>query len=242
MLENREAQRAELLVLGNWKCTKTWQDVQTWVATFASLYRPVEGVRVVVAPPLIWLARLSELLKSLDLPNLCLAAQDVSPFPPGSYTGATAADMLGGVAEYAIIGHPERRRYFHESALDATNKVSEALDAGIKPIICVDTSYAMSQLTSLHDMDTEDLVIAYCPLDNASYREPLHPDKIREAARFFSQVLPNRPIVYGGGITPDNVREFTGIEELSGICVGQDSRNPERFQRICRAAAGTTEE
>jgi triosephosphate isomerase len=221
-------------LLANWKSTKSYGDACDWLEVFAREYQPAEGVQVILAPPLIWLARLADRIEDLDLQGLHLAGQDVSPFPAGSYTGATPADMIRAVAGYVIIGHPERRKYFRESNLDATNKVSEALDAGLKPIICVDTSYAMSQLTSLHDMDTEDLVIAYCPRYDASYREALAPEKVEEAAGFIEQILPSRPVVYGGGIEPGNTADYTTLAGLSGLFVGQASGDPVSFLRIYR--------
>lgn len=222
------------ILVANWKSTKSYGEACSWLEVFGREYQPAEQLRVILAPPLIWLARLAERLNDLNLPGLHLAAQDVSPFPSGSYTGATPADMLKTVAEYAIVGHPERRKYFHETTLDATNKVSEALDADINPVICVDTSYAMSQLTALHDMDTEKLTIAYCPRNDSSYREALAPDKVEEAAGFIGQILPHRPVIYGGGIDPDNVADYTRIPGLAGLFVGQASRDPVRFLEICR--------
>ena len=111
------------ILVANWKSTKSYKEVCSWLEVFGRDYHPAEQLRVILAPPLIWLALLAERLSDLKLPGLHLAGQDVSPFPSGSYTGATPADMLKSVAEYAIIGHPERRKYFHETTLDATNTI-----------------------------------------------------------------------------------------------------------------------
>lgn len=224
------------LVIGNWKCTKSIDEARSWFDTFAGRYQPVPGVEVVVAPPLIMLAQLSAHLKQLGLAQLSLAAQDVSPFPLGSYTGATAADMLKGISAYAIAGHSERRRYFHETAQDVTNKVSEAVDAGIKPIVCVDKDHAMSQLTALGDIDCDDLVIAYCPVDAMSYREPETVENVAEFAAYISQVYPAKSIVYGGSIGPENAARYLAVERLSGVFVGAASFDPDSFLEIVRTA------
>lgn len=224
------------LVIGNWKCTKSSDEAHRWFDTFARTYQPDPGVEVVIAPPLILLAQVRSYLDRLGVQQLHLAAQDVSPFPPGNYTGATAADMLKGISEYAIAGHSERRRYFHETAQEVTNKISEAVDAGIKPIICVDKDNAMSQLTALGDIDCDDLVIAYCPVDGLSYRGPEPPDKVAEVAAYISQVYPARPIVYGGGINLKNVADYLSIPRISGVFVGSASLDPEVFGEIIKAA------
>ncbi len=220
------------LVIGNWKCNKSIDEARSWFDAFAGAYQPVPGVEVVVAPPLILLAQLRAYLEQLGIAQVSLAAQDVSPFPPGSYTGATTADMLKGISEYAIVGHSERRRYFHETAQEVTNKVSEAADAGIKPIVCVDRDYAMSQLTALGDIDCDELVIAYCPVDALSYREPEAPEKVAEVATYISQVYPARPIVYGGAVSPKNAADYLAVERLSGLFVGAASLDPVSFLEI----------
>lgn len=234
-----EARGRQRIVVGNWKCNKSLDRGRQWLDRFASRYRPFPGLRVIVAPPMIWLAHLQEHVRRLGLQSLALAAQDVSPFPAGGYTGAIAADMLKGLAEYAIVGHPERRRYFHETSQDVTNKVSEAAEAGISPIVCVDKTYAMSQLTAVNDVDCQDLVVAYCPEAPRNYPEPEAVDRVEEAVRFLADIPhPPRPIIYGGAITPANAERYASITGLSGLFVGAASLDADAFADVCGLVGG----
>ena len=220
-------------VVGNWKCNKGQKEAQEWFSEFADLYRPVEGLDVIVAPSFLCLQALSQYVQALQLKNVFLAAQDVSPFPKGSYTGAVAADMLKTMVDYVIIGHSERRRYFHETSQDTANKMAEAVDAGLKPIVCIDQPYAMSQLTALNDIDCDEMILAYGPVEATSARVPEQPQRVAEAARFISQVQSKRPVVYGGSLFPDNVGDYVSLPELSGIFVGESSLEAKSFVDIC---------
>ncbi len=226
-------------VIANWKCNKNLEDACRWLDTFASLYRPKTDVEVIVAPSFLCLQGLAAHLRNLQLENVFLAAQDISPFPKGGYTGAIAADMLRGMAEYVIVGHSERRRYFHETHQDVVNKVHEAVDFGLRPILCLERSYAMSQLSPLTDIDCEKLIIAYCPVDSLTFRIPESPEKVREAVGFISEFHPHRAVVYGGSLYPDNVRDYFRLPGLSGIIVGAASLEAESFAAICREAVET---
>ena len=220
-------------VIGNWKSNKNRMDAQMWFSRFANLYTPVDGLEVIVAPSFICLCSLSEYVQALEIANLSMAAQDISPFPKGSYTGAVAADMVKGMVEYVIIGHSERRRYFRETSQDTANKMTEAVDAGLKPIVCIDQPYAMSQLTALHDIDCEEMILAYGPVDATTARVPEQASRVAEAAQFISQVHPKRPVVYGGSLTVETVDEYIAIPELSGLFVGETSLDADAFATLC---------
>jgi triosephosphate isomerase len=223
--------------IANWKSYKRFEDAKQWLDDFARIYTPVEGLQVIIAPTFLSLEKLAEYIRKLDLQNVALAAQDVSPFPKGSYTGAIAADLLKDMAEYVIVGHSERKRYFHETNLDIGNKVLETVDAGLVPIVCIDKPYAMSQLTVLSDIDTDDVVLAYGPADALASRIPESPEKVGEAVAFISQVQPKWPIVYGGALRPDNASVYSNIKGVSGVFCGSASLEVTNFAAIIKDVA-----
>jgi triosephosphate isomerase len=224
-------------VIGNWKCHKSSDDGRRWLDRFAALYRPHRDLQVIVAPSMVSLESIAGHLKGLSLENVSLAAQDVSPFPKGSYTGAVAADMVSKMAGYAIIGHSERRRYFHETSQDVVNKVTEAADSGLVPIVCVDSSNAFAQLAALADIECKQLLVAYTPVDALNFKIPESPAKVAETVAHLRQKFPAFPVVYGGALLPENVREYLQLSSLSGVFVGSSSLEPETFADICSQAS-----
>jgi len=224
-------------VIANWKSYKRFEDATKWLDEFAGLYTPIDDLQIIIAPTFLSLEKLAEHIRKLDLKNVALAAQDVSPFPKGSYTGAIAADLLKDMAEYVIVGHSERKRYFHETNLDIGNKVLETVDAGLVPIVCIDKPYAMSQLTVLNDIDTDDVIMAYGPADALTSRIPESPGKVREAVEFISQVHSKWSIVYGGALQPENAGAYAGITDVSGLFSGSASLEATSFAAIYQAVA-----
>ncbi len=223
-------------VIANWKCNKTSIDARQWFDQLANLYEPQEDIEVIVAPSYICLESLATYVRELNLKNVYLAAQDVSPFPGGGYTGAVAADMVKDLVDYVIIGHSERIRYFHETRQDMINKVTEAADADLIPIVCVEYSSAHSFLSPLHDIELRDLIVAYGPVDSLTFRIPESPAKVEEAIAHFKGMHGDWPMVYGGALSPGNVKEYLALSSLSGVFVGSASLEAAKFASIIREA------
>jgi triosephosphate isomerase len=221
-------------VLANWKSHKTMAEAESWLARFSQLYQPDPQVQVILAPAFVFLAPMRQLLQKQGPPPLALAVQDLSPFPLGAYTGAVAAEMVRGLAEYALVGHAERRRYFHETNQDVANKVSEAAATGIRPIVCVDRPYARAQLAALNETETAELLIGYGPVEAIGIAVAQSPEKAAGAIREISDIIPDRPILYGGSVTAANAGIYMKLAGVRGLMVGTGSLDAEEFAEICR--------
>lgn len=220
-------------ILANWKCNKNIGQSLKWMDDFTDNYRPCPDLEIIIAPPTICLPSLKMMLKERKIEGLRLAAQDISPFPFGSYTGAVAAEMVHGIVDYIIVGHSERRRYFHETHQEIANKVSESLAAEITPIVCVDTPYAREQLAAIHEDELKNVLIGYGPVNAIGINNPQPPERTANAVGKLRTLVDDCQILYGGSIDETNCTDYCSIDGLAGIMVGSASLDPITFAAIC---------
>ena len=221
-------------IVANWKSHKTLEEGEKWLSEFLKMYQPDSGVEVILAPSYIHLIPLWRLMQDKELPAISLAVQDVSPFPLGAYNGAVAAAMVRKMVDYAIIGHSERRRYFHETELEIANKACEAAAADIKPILCVDQPYAHSQMTALNEADMQHMLIGYGPVEAIGVNIPQSLEKTRREVAEVGEIFPEKPILYGGSVNAENAGNYMQLEGVAGLMVGSASLEPDEFAKICR--------
>lgn len=229
-------------VLANWKSHKTIPEAEKWLEKFLRLYRPEPQLQVIIAPPFVALPPLWRMLQELDASYLSLAVQDLSPFPLGAYTGVVTAEMVRGMVAYAIVGHSERRRYFHETNQEVANKVSEAVAAKIKPIVCVDQPYAAAQIAALNNSDIDDLIVGYGPVEAIGIDVAQSPKKTMGVIKEIQAIVPERPILYGGSVNAANAGTYMNISGVTGLMVGSASLVPEEFAEICKTVSLTLPE
>ena len=86
----------------------------------------------------------------------------------GAYTGEVSAEMVASTgAEYVILGHSERRAYYHETVEILEEKVKLALANNLKPIFCIgevleereankQNEVVAAQLASVFSLSAED--------------------------------------------------------------------------------------
>jgi triosephosphate isomerase len=222
-----DGQVTEKIVLANWKAGLSPAAAGRWLDAFAGRYRPSKRLRVVLAIPFLMLVEARA--RCGGLPGVILAAQDVSPFPQGSYTGATPADWLRDLVDYVLVGHRERRRYFHETNQDAANKVSEVLAADLQPVLCVSREGLAGQMAALETAELEKTLLACTPEEAEALALSRSVAAVADAARYFAKMTGGRPVLYGGGVNFSNVAGLIALPELAGVMVAGGSLDPAVF-------------
>ena len=113
------------LVAGNWKMNTTVPEALALVDAMLDELPFINGVEKVLCPPFISLDAVRNRVIST---GILVGAQNAYWEPKGAFTGEVSVSMLQGLADYVILGHSERRQYFHETDEDVNRKVRAALD------------------------------------------------------------------------------------------------------------------
>lgn len=244
------------LIAGNWKMNTTVTEAVKLVSEMQPLLEPLSVVEKVVCPPFVSLVAVRQVLKGSSIK---LGAQNMHFEEKGAYTGEVSPLMLAGVCEYVILGHSERRQYFHETNESVNRKIRAAQKAGLKPILCVGENLSehdagktaeivVSQVKeSLQNILIADsLVIAYEPvwaIGTGQAATGLQANDviglIRKTAAGMSGVstAEKMRILYGGSVTGDNIAEFVREPEIDGALVGGASLKVDQFVSIVRQTA-----
>ncbi len=253
----------DVIVAANWKMHTTPADAGELARTIAARSR-IAGVTRVICPPFVCLATVRDALAESD-PEVGVGAQNVHHELQGAYTGEISAPMLVGLATWVIVGHSERRRDAGETDELIGRKLGRAIEAGLRPILCVgeqleeresgrEAAVVRRQLEgALRDHDGEalraaGLVIAYEPVwaigtgRNASGRDAAAmAAAIRESLAGLARTgdPDDIPVLYGGSATSANVAEFLAEPSIDGALVGGASLKPDEMAGIV-ARAGLT--
>src|SRR4051812_6430220 len=124
----------KILIVANWKMNLNASQASLLVHRLSERIRIHRDIEVVLAPSMLTLQPLSV---GLDRRKFRLAAQNAYHKDEGAYTGEVSFTMLRDLVHYVIVGHSERRRYFHEDLDMIRDKVAAAVRNGIAPILCV---------------------------------------------------------------------------------------------------------
>lgn len=229
--------KMQKLILANWKSNKSVEQAETW---FAELERIGVGVgesfTIAVAPPFPLLPVVSEGASALGWK---VAVQDLSSFPAGSYTGAvSAANLKGFSVAYAILGHSERRRYFHETPEDVARKVDQAVEAGIQPVVCVDESNVEAQAATLTQASAERCIVAYEPSGAIGTGDNVSVAQVKEFRARVEQLFGSVPLLYGGSVDEQNIAEYLLVTD--GVLLGGASLEADQFARVLQSAQGAS--
>src|SRR5277367_1278591 len=166
------------IIAGNWKMNKTQAEARVLVEDLLRDIGRFDAAEVVLCPPFTALAAVSEMLSAET--NIRLGAQNLSEHSSGAYTGEVSAAMLKELyVRYVIVGHSERRQYFHEDNATVNRKTKAALAAELRPIVCIGETLPEREsdiwktvletqlvegLAGFGDKELADIILAYEPV------------------------------------------------------------------------------
>jgi triosephosphate isomerase (TIM) len=186
-------------IAANWKMHKTIPETQEFLSAFVLLVGAVKDVTIVIAPPFTALAKVAEQVRGT---NILCAAQNVFLEEKGAYTGEISPLMLADIGcASVIIGHSERRQYFHETDDIVNKKIKISLKHGLGVIACIGESLSereagktfrilQRQLEGgLNGIDPDGVVIAYEPVWAIGTGKTATPEQAEEAHAFIRETL-----------------------------------------------------
>lgn len=244
------------IIAGNWKMYKTVAEATEYVNEFLILVKDVENVEIVLCPPFTALGPIQGMTQGS---NVRVAAQNMHFEPEGAFTGEISAPMLVEIGvDDVILGHSERREYFAENDVDLAKKVTVALGAGLRPILCVGEtddereagkteekikSQIVGGLTSITPEQLPEIVIAYEPIWAIGTGKTATPQIAQEiihlirealAGQFGAEVASRVRILYGGSVKPGNIDDLMAEDDIDGALVGGASLSAADFARIVK--------
>jgi len=244
------------VIAGNWKMNK---DVFETADLINGLKKSLDKTKaeVIICPPFTSLVVAQQLLKGTTIK---LGAQDVSIHDDGAYTGEISVKMLKSAGcEYVIVGHSERRQYFHETNELINQKAKKVLAYGLKAIICVGetleerekeitdkviTVQVKGVLAGLTETDLDRVIIAYEPVwaigtgktASAQQAETVHQLIRKLVGQLYSWAIAEKLIIqYGGSVKPENAKELLGQVDIDGALVGGACLKVDSFSGIVGA-------
>lgn len=246
------------LIVGNWKMNLNPGEASILVKRLEDKIKPKDNTEVVICPPFI---DLYPIAKDIDRNKLKLGSQNIHYLDQGPYTGEISPAMLKGLADYALIGHSERRAMGEDDKLIA-KKMAAAIRNDITPILCLgeslndrqhglSTKVVVDQLTAdLAQVTAEDvagIVVAYEPVWAIGSGTPATPDQIQPcitAIRTTIEELYGEAasagirVIYGASVATDFVKAILSIDGVNGLLPGGASLNYEEFANIIKITQG----
>lgn len=242
------------IVAGNWKMHKNAEETEDLLNELINKIPTDLEQRVIVAPTFV---NLSAAADHLEFTAMEVAAQNMHQAEAGAFTGEISASMLKSVGiNIVIIGHSERRAYFHETDALLANKVDTALKHEMEVIFCFGEELKDRQsgqhfnvvenqlkdgLFHLEASAWKNIILAYEPVWAIGTGETASPEQAQEMHDFIRDTINKKygnavsedvSILYGGSVKPENAAEIFSKPDVDGGLIGGAALKSDDFAKI----------
>lgn len=240
------------IVAGNWKMnTSLPEGIQLAKDVRSSIEGKNLNCEVILGVPF---THLSEVAKAVAGSPIKVAAENCASESKGAFTGEVSAEMVASTgATYVILGHSERRQYYHETSAILKKKVELALANQLKPIFCIGEilegreagkhfevveRQVKEALFDLSESDFKNIVLAYEPVWAIGTGKTATSDQAQEihahirkviADKYGKSIADNTTILYGGSANGGNAKELFSKPDVDGGLIGGASLSAEKF-------------
>lgn len=249
------------LIVANWKMNHGTEDTLKFLTHFKRKAHLMGAVKVALCPPLTSLYAASVYLSETELP-VFLGAQNCHWEEKGAFTGEVSASFLKELGcQFVIVGHSERRHQMGETAEQSALKAIAVFKQGLSPIFCVGETRAEREagqtqevvlgqlevlLSQITVSELVNLVIAYEPVWAIGTGLSATADQADEVHRFIRQrvaewasaeAASRMTILYGGSVSPSNIKDLISRPDIDGALVGGASLEVDSLMQIVHDAS-----
>ena len=256
MTEAKKEETRLFYVVANWKMNKTIREAEKYIEELKSLVEK-EKTTLWIAVPYTAIRACRDKLPQ----KILVGAENMNDASSGAFTGEIAGVMLKEAgADFVLLGHSERRQYFHETNEFINKKVLRALSDGLIPVLCIGEGFEDREahtteavvreqlekcLAGVSKEQVEKCILAYEPIWAIGTGKTATPELVKEthasirtilATLFSPEIALKMPILYGGSVSPATAGTLSKTEGVTGFLVGTASLDPKSFAKIAEAS------
>lgn len=244
------------IIAGNWKMNNNRVQAEALITELIPLVKDTDNT-VIICVPFTDLCKAVKLTKGT---NIHVGAQNCHWKESGAYTGEIAPSMLTEIGvEYVVIGHSERRSYFGETDETVLLRTKAALNAGLKPIVCIgetlderergDMEKVLNRqiLEGFKDIEADELkniIVAYEPVWAIGTGVTATDEQANDAIAYVRSVFASKYgksladalyIQYGGSMNDKNAEGLLNMPQIDGGLIGGASLVASKFAAVVNA-------
>tara|TARA_B100001287_G_scaffold227419_1_gene197338 strand:+ start:4701 stop:5441 length:741 start_codon:yes stop_codon:yes gene_type:complete len=242
-----------LRLIANWKLNGSIEFNDEWAEEFFKYSSDSYLKSIGVAPPFLYIDHFGKVIGDCGIQ---IGAQNICEEDSGARTGEISASMIKDLGcKFTIIGHSERRIFFHESNKTISKKLNQANQNSVLPVLCIGESAEENKSNKTHDVlelqikealqdlnGLSSLIIAYEPIWAIGSGKIPDPEEINIIHKMIKDVVQSRfpnislkSVIYGGSVNSKNASSLFNQKNIDGALVGGASLNGREFALIANA-------
>jgi len=234
--------------IANWKMYGNLSSLNTLnkVIKF-SKSKEINKGRLIYCPPYTLISSFSKKFKNCQIGIAGQNCHESETYGP--YTGYVNARMLKNIgAQFVILGHSENRKNGEHDKL-INLKIKSALEAKLKVIFCIGETLSEKRKKNTQSILTKQIKVGLNNIKNKSSifiaYEPVwaigtgivpKSKDLLKTIRFIKSKFKNKSpkILYGGSVSPLNIKNLKEINDIDGFLIGGASQNANKFIDIVK--------